>query len=316
MLAQAILKTVLYADLFDYPLTAREIHRYLIQESAAYEDVVGALAVREGPLAQIHERDGWFMLAGREALVDRRQARAAHAASLWPKAIHFGRRIASLPFARMVAVTGALAMENEGGQDVDFLVVTQTGRLWLCRALAILWVRWAARTDVTLCPNYFLSEKSLSFMDRNLFSAHEFVQMIPLTGRAVYQKMVYENQWVAAYLPNAFDMLPPSLPVKSNHRESPYNWKTLGERLLQSPLGSWIEDWERRRKVERFSARSGEHPEAAFCADWCKGHFGNYSQRTLTTFQERWLSLNTVAGAASPNQSGLSYGPPAGLDVR
>jgi hypothetical protein len=31
--------------------------------------------------------------------------------------------------------------------------------------------------------------------------------------------------------------------------------------------------------------------EASFCADWCKGHFENYGQRTLAAFAERLRAL-------------------------
>ena len=108
----------------------------------------------------------------------------------------------------MVAVTGSLAVNNvDAAADIDFLIVTEIGRLWLCRAMIIMLVKLAAKRGVWLCPNYFLSTRALHFDDRNLFSAHEIVQMVPISGRRVFRQLLEENQWVTDFLPNAYAAL-------------------------------------------------------------------------------------------------------------
>jgi hypothetical protein len=55
------------------------------------------------------------------------------------------------------------------------------------------------------------------------------------------------------------------------------------------------------RKVRKFSRQRGAQDglglqiEAAFCADWCKGHFDNHGQRTLNAFAERLRALEERA---------------------
>ena len=41
--SRAVLHTVAYSDIFDYPLTAPEVHRYLTGVRASFEEVAQAL---------------------------------------------------------------------------------------------------------------------------------------------------------------------------------------------------------------------------------------------------------------------------------
>jgi hypothetical protein len=188
----------------------------------------------------------------------------------------------------MVAVTGALAMNNvDAGADIDYLIVTSPGRLWLCRGLVVLLVKRARLQGVTLCPNYLLSERALVFPDKTLYSAHELVQMVPLHGLAVYQRMLQDNRWTEQFLPNASGQ--PFLPYLAVGEDSegirrPSSIKSLAERLLNSSPGAWLESWEMRRKILKFTLADPGSPETDFSADWCKGHFDRHGEKTLDSY--------------------------------
>src|SRR5205823_2298067 len=101
-----IVQTVAYADVFDYPLTADEVHRYLVGVSASRGSVRSALSMPR-LVPDILARNGrYFSLAGRESTVETRRVRAAAAAEYWRRAVRYGHLIGNLPFVRMVAVTG------------------------------------------------------------------------------------------------------------------------------------------------------------------------------------------------------------------
>lgn len=302
-LEEAVLKTVSYADVFDFPLTSLEIHHRLVGKDTSKAAVQTILDGSQLIPQHLEIAQGYYTLPGRTGLIDLRQQRAADSAALWPRAIYYGQLIARLPFVRMVAVTGALAVENaRPGDDIDYLVVTEPNRLWTSRAFVILLVKRAARLGDFICPNYFLSERALALAERDLFTAHELVQMVPIAGVKIHRRMMALNNWARAFLPNAYGDYSSDEEIWSTRHTA----KSLFESVFRTGPGDWIERWEMNRKQTKFGkqlaglgsqtdTRSDSHAaaqaparEVNFCEDRCKGHFGHHGQRTLETYTS-WL---------------------------
>jgi hypothetical protein len=322
----AILQAVAYSDVFDYPLTAAEIHRYLVGVRASWRTVRGFLDHWRPLSGRLAFQDGYFLIPGREDIVDIRLRRAQESAEIWPRARRYGAAIGQIPFVRMVAVTGALAMDNaEPHTDIDYLVITEPGRLWLCRALVVALVRLASRRGDVICPNYLLSERTLALGEPNIFTAHELVQMVPIRGLETYQRMCRLNSWAAGFLPNAFDAPrrisagggKDHIPSQDgDSRGRPFYWNVT-EAVLRTSVGARLEEWEMRRKVRKLSLkadlRAGEDAaegadsveEICFSADRCKGHFDNHRRRTINAYSERLRSLAVAfpQAATSPVDS-------------
>ena len=288
---QAIVNTVSYVDVFDYPLTPAEIHRYLIRLSLTQAETQRLL--RQGNLVPdyLSRRDGLYMLPGREGVAEVRQQRQDASRQLWPAAVTYGRLIAGMPFVRLVAVTGSLSVNNVNpGGDIDYLVVTANDRLWIARAFALLIVRWAARRGHEVCPNYFLSERALHLSDRSLYTAHEITQMVPLYGGRVYDALRQANEWTRDYLPNA-DGPPPTLREAEAHlrRLGPSANHRLLEATLATPPGLRLDRWEMRRKIAKFRRVYQGWQESDFSPDTCKGHFDHHQQRITAAYAQRAL---------------------------
>ena len=291
-LGLAILCTVAYADVFDYPLTAAQIQRYLIAIEGNSDGIQQALD--DGPWARerLARRGPYVTLPQRGELIEIRQRRAEVAAELWPYAVRYGRAIASLPFVRSVALTGALAVGNvDPGDDFDFLIVTAADRLWLTRAMIIGFiVKPAARRGYEVCPNYLLSERKLDFEEQNLYVAHELAQMVPLTGLHLYRRIRAINRWTARFLPNAEG---PPHPVDTPASSSP-SARALAEAALGTFVGETLERFERRRKIRRFTAQHKNAATVCFDVDHCKGHFESNEQTILEAFEERLETLKNL----------------------
>jgi ketosteroid isomerase-like protein len=293
---QAILRAVIYADMFDHAPSASELYRVLDApgvSQARFEDGLQALQEEEALL----NCNGRWMLAGREELVSIWRRRQGHSARKWRAARRYTAWIRCLPFVRMVAVTGTLAVQSaEASDDIDLFLITAPGRVWLARALTIVIVRWAWLFGETLCPNYLIASNALAVAERNLYSARELAQMQPLYGAAWYAELCKHNRWVLEYLPNtlanceesslSLDCMPALLQL----------CKRMGEWLLNVRLGATLDRWEMQRKVAKLlKERVPKAPaEASFSPVQCKGHFEGHATRILQRYQERVAALEAA----------------------
>jgi hypothetical protein len=289
-LLRSIFHTLAYSDVFDYPLTADEIYCYLTSMSASLAEITQTLT--DEPL--FTRAGDYFTLRGREHIVETRERRAEIAQRLWPKAARYGRIIAGLPFVRMVAVTGSLAMNNtDEGKDIDYMIVTAPGRLWTCRALSLLVARFAKLEGVSLCPNYLVTTKALELRERSLYVAHELVQMVPLSGMEIYREMRQRNRWTMDYLPNA--TLTPQVPQTRRPLQKPAAVQRLLEIVLSLPFGDWLEQWEMKRKIARLRREQSGSFESYFSADVCKGHIDRHGENVVTALAVRLQKATEIA---------------------
>lgn len=327
LVSDAILRTLLYADIFDFPMTVTEIHHFLIGHTAAFEEVGDALAHSPWLAAYVEGEGEYYRLRGRSDLVALRREREAAAQRLWPIARRYGGWLAHLPFVRMVALTGSLAMRNprHAQDDIDFLLVTAPRRVWLARAFAIVLVRLARLQKVGLCPNYVLAETALEQPRQNLYMAHEMAQMIPLSGKALYTAMSAANVWAVQHLPNA------SAPFYVEPDRQPRGAGRFLQRAVEWLFGGWLgnalDAWEQRRKIRRFRAEAGGSSGAAHLdQEHVKGHFQDHGQCVLARYAESlrthgladhgsaipapgWFSGRAVIWSAAPEPVGASVRP-------
>jgi hypothetical protein len=196
--------------------------------------------------------------------------------------------IARLPFVRMVAVTGSVAVDNaDPGADLDYMIVTAPKRVWLTRAMTMLVVRYAALRGVTLCPNYLLAETALEQPAQDRYTARELLQMQPLSGFDVYGRLVEANPWWRTYLPNA-------VPFPCLQPEPRSAWRRAAEVMLRLPPFDLLEKSLLTRKAAEFAPLQSEGDETCFSPTMCKGHFDAWRGQTERRAAER---LQHVLGA-------------------
>ena len=301
-LEHAILEALAYSDIFEYPLRLDELHRYLPLR-AKVEQLSGALESLNG---RVGRKDGFYFLAGREAFVEIRGQCEARSQKLMPRALKYGRVLGFLPFVRMVALTGSLAVRNiSGDQDFDYMLVAAPGRVWTARAFALLFNRFVHLFGHTLCPNLIVSENALEWPVQDLYSARELCQMIPITGLDVYSRLLKANAWAKEFLPNA--LMESNSLLSGNLQERVPVLQRMIEFILRGSAGERFEQWEMNRKIARFSKQAGFGEETVFNSEVCQGNFHHHRKWTRDAFQERLnnTSLRAPLGAKqSPNRPG------------
>ena len=295
---RAILETLAYSDIFEYPLRLEELHRYLPVRADVTELPSALKALQE----YVRKQDDLYFLAGRQEVVDIRKERESRSRKLMPYALRYGRILGALPFVRMAALTGSLAVLNVSkNADFDYMLVTAKGRVWTARAFALLLNRLVRPFGHTICPNLIVSETALEWPLPDLYSARELVQMIPIAGRDVYRNLMQANDWAREILPNAYMESGSLLPKMQKQVSALQN---ILEFPLRGSLGDRFEHWEMTRKIARFSKQSGFGEETIFTAEVCQGNFHHHRKWTHEAFIQKLDGL----GCDSPLPAGEGVG--------
>ncbi|MAF20084.1 MAG: hypothetical protein CMI55_00175 [Parcubacteria group bacterium] len=207
-LEKSILATIVYYDVLDRPLTSWEVFKYLIKTGKNQNDLNKVLQVLENSseLAKfINQKNGFYFLKGRLKIIKQRIRRQIIADGKWKKAKRLIRLLQAIPFIRLVAVSGSLAMNNsKQDSDIDLLIVAKSGRIWTCRGLTTLYLhlirqrRHDSLTKDRLCLNHYLTDQSLTIPFKSLYNAQTYAHLVPVwqTPSSLYQRFQKANQWI------------------------------------------------------------------------------------------------------------------------
>lgn len=207
LLGKKEISSLIYHDIFDYPLTPLELIKWTAGKEIKFKSLENI---------KISTKNGFLFLDGKEGSTLKRLMRKRISKRKIEKAKKAARILSFLPTIKMIAVTGALAMDNANEEsDIDFLTITKKGSLWTTRlfTMALLKVFGIPRrkygeksTKDKLCLNIWLDENDLvwSKKNRNIFTSHEISQIIPLVNKdQSFEKFLSKNAWIADYWPNA-----------------------------------------------------------------------------------------------------------------
>lgn len=244
---KSILATLAYFDIFDYPLTAGEIKKYLFFPGGKPEiDTVDFQKILRTKLGRyIGDDNGFYFLAGREKIVRLRLERYRIALGKLRRAKFFARLLGALPFIRGIFISNNLSYQNSSeASDIDFFIVTAAGRLWTARFFANTFVRLLGLAPKEtnkkdkICLNFLVDENNLDIGRYalpgrdgipDIHYAYWASQFLPLYGTGTAEKFYGANQWVKQYLPNYSPVVPGrDLTVKSGRLGNFF--KKIGEK--------------------------------------------------------------------------------------
>lgn len=284
---QAIARAVLFASVFDYPLTLSQVRRTLVESEQTATDIwttwTRSTALRE----LLDYQDGFFFPRGRATLVAERRRREARSRAFLSRHSRLLRVIGALPYVDMVALSGSIAHLNlEGGGDLDLFIVTRGRHVWSVTVTVIVLARLMRRRR-TLCANLVVADSALAVESgQDLFTASQIVHLRPLLGGSTYLRFLEANPFVRGFYRNVHGPEPgmPTLRQGLLLRTA----KRVAERLLEWPAAVCERGCRRAYRGYLLKrSRSWPSPEQVrLDDDRLKLHTHSHRTRVLERFEE------------------------------
>lgn len=252
-LQRSILETVVYFDLFDYPLTLVELYRYLWRPPASVSitDVEEAVA----GLPQLRNYEGVIVLRDRETLGEVREERYLESENKFRKRRCYLWLLSCLPGVEAIWIVNSMAYHNVRPEsDIDLLIVARPGKIWSTRFFTTAVAKLlrlrptpTQRKDA-LCLSFYLTSATLNLSvlaspEHERYESYWLAQIMPVYDpKNLLARCWDENEWARRNLPY-------SNPMSLHYNRSiPHGWcqclsHAFGRLLLTEPLWRKLQLW-------------------------------------------------------------------------
>jgi hypothetical protein len=230
-LETAILKTIIFFDLFSHPLTAYELWRYLDLKADFEQIQKAALFLKSEQL--LSEHDGFYFLPGQEKLIRLRQERYHYA----NRKLKIARQVVSLfkllPTVRFVALSNLIGRHNlRDGSDIDLFIIAKKNRIWITRLFCAGLMKILDKRPTPenkkdkICLSFYVDDDHLDLSSLTAGSDDYYFHfwlagLYPLYDAGSYHhRLMLANGWLKTHLPNGDFIL-----NNQSYRESPRSWR-------------------------------------------------------------------------------------------
>jgi len=202
-LARSFIRKLLYFDIFSHPLLAKEIFEYC--DFPDVKEMQGVMVLKELQNHHLIGCESGFYFIGDDT------SKAAHrieynelARQRMTDARKYSFIAASFPFVRAVFISGTLSKNvMKPDSDIDFFIITEPGKLWICRAFLTLYKKLLlGNSHRNFCLNYFIDSNNLEIPDKNIFTATEVAFLLPMYNYSLYERFMEKNLWIRDEFPN------------------------------------------------------------------------------------------------------------------
>lgn len=293
----AVIKTLIYSDIFKYPLTLSEIFNHCTEKlsfKSELQNILDELLTHN----LIAYEEGFYFIGRDESIIERRKKGNLLAEKMMKKARKMSGFISSFPFVRAIGLSGSLSkgyMDEQG--DIDYFIITQPGRLWISRTLLVLYrMIFRLNSRKYLCTNYFIDSNHLEIPDKNVYAATEILFMIPTYNGKMFNRFLKANDWTLSYKPNVAISEFEKIPSGNNAL------KTVIEKLMFNRFGNWLDNFllnkTRKRWKRKFSELSPEDFDYCFRStpSVSKNHPGNYQKKVTGLLDTKYRDFEIEHG--------------------
>lgn len=244
---KSILRTLLYSDLFDFPLSQDELYYYLNTQKTISRSQMLVSIAKLG--TKIIYKNGYYCLSGKEMTVIKRKGMQVDYQAKVASARTITRLLRHIPSVLFIGISGSVAVGNAKKQDdIDLFIITSEKSIFATRLICLTFLsilgkrRKRQETDTSgkICLNMFIDTSVLSTEKsrQDIYTAREIAQLFPLFERSgTYSKFLSANTWIGSFLPHAIEGRTDTnyLKVKSS-----FLWNVSLVESLARSLQIWI----------------------------------------------------------------------------
>jgi len=304
----AILNTISYADIHNYPLTKTEIVRYLWKRTASNHCIDTKLQTLIDE-KKIKETSGFYTLPNRTELVSLRQQKNKYLEQKRHIAKQAIKKITWVPFLQAVYLCNTVASGTaKKTSDIDVFIITKDAHIWttrLCITLALSLLhnrRTKTAIENKICLSFYTTEKHLglekiAIQQPDIYLIHWIKHLLPLYDpKQLYQSMQKANKWTQKFLPNATDKsIIPRYQITPSHLSQII--QTFTEEILNTKMGELAENVARttQKKHMKKNVTSVQHKSDSrviISDHMLKFHENDRRQSYKQKWQDRY---NTIA---------------------
>ncbi|MDP2625005.1 MAG: hypothetical protein Q8P27_02350 [Candidatus Peregrinibacteria bacterium] len=271
---QAVLSTLAFFDLFEYPLTKEETIQYLFKIQPDLHHV--ELTLNESNL--IRHRGNYFQLAHDHDYIRIRHEREIISREYWKKIDKYRKLLAMTPYIQFVGVCNTLAYNNANeNSDIDLFIVVKPGRLFLSRIILTFWMqifgvrRHGNKIAGRFCLSFFTTSDNLNLESLrkgplDIYLAYWVKTLKPIYGDPkIYHGLLEINEpWLKSMF--AAPTQPQTDQLKPGSKKAE-RFKKWCEKMLDKRWGRKLEvklgQWQLKRAREKRSALGIDEQDTA-----------------------------------------------------
>lgn len=287
---KSVLVPIIFFNFFNFPLTLKELRRYLWRCELSLEEI--QQIIKQLPGVQIRED----LIYYDNHKLDR-DLKEKIAGKFWGRVACRRWIFSNVPFIKQVFVSNTLAYNNvHHNSDIDIFIVGQKGRLWTARAFLLLEFNlfgWRVRSINRygkFSPEFFVSEAALNLrkvvLDNDYYLSFWLADLVSIWPDSESTLLKRANYWFKEDLPIAWR----SPKIKPFTTLKPSYFRLLMERFLSGKWGDILEEKLhsiQSRIIQHNLKRLGVNPEVVVNKDIIKLHFNDRRAEVRDVIEKR-----------------------------
>jgi len=216
---KSILKTIIYFDLFIFPLTKIELYKnlYSLENKISFQDFLNILENSNQLKNIISEKEGFYFLKNKENIVRERKEKYIISYKKYILAKRFIKILSLFKSFKFIGVcSNSLVLDNaKDDSDIDLFIITKENRVWTARLISVLIAKILNlrpkenNKKNKMCLSFYVDEKKMNmerFSDNNIYFIYWVSQIIPIYDEGDYSiRFFKENIWIKETLKNIFE---------------------------------------------------------------------------------------------------------------